>query len=151
MAHSLLTAFLATTSLGLSTSPQPPEYVPVAHHAQSVVTPANIQGQTVTYQIVTNEIKAQQADGSKVEVYRFDPSVYVVRQGDQVNLKIHGLKGHNHPVLLEGYNLHDVVRRNQTVTLSFRADKVGTYRLICTAHANAAHEGPMEGYLVVVP
>jgi heme/copper-type cytochrome/quinol oxidase subunit 2 len=47
--------------------------------------------------------------------------------------------------------LHAVIHRNQTTTLSFQANKVGTYRLICSTHADAAHEGPMEAYLVVLP
>jgi plastocyanin len=151
VSHLLCTAaFMAVAPFGLSTTQQPHhEYA--AAYARPMASPTTGQGQTVTYQIVTNEIKAKQTDGSNVEVYRFDPGVYVVRQGDQVNLRIYGLNGHNHPVLLEGYNVQAVVHRNQTTTLSFRATKTGTYRLICTSHMDAAHEGPMEGYLVVMP
>lgn len=113
--------------------------------------PAQVYAQTVTYQIVTNEIKAKQKDGTKTEVYRFDPAVYVVQEGDDVVMNIRGLKGHDHPVVLQGYNLQDVIHRNQVSTLRFKASKVGFFRLICTSHADSEHEGPMEGYLVVVP
>ncbi|WDL95715.1 hypothetical protein [Alicyclobacillus sp. ALC3] len=146
----LLAAFLALTPFGFSVTAQSPAHA-INTLARRTASSTTVDGQTVTYQIVTNEIKARQADGSNVEVYRFDPGVFVVRQGDTVNLRIRGVKGHDHPVVLEGYNVRGVVHRNQTTTLSFRADKVGIYRLICTIHADAAHEGPMEGYLVVVP
>lgn len=113
--------------------------------------PVNAHAQSVTYQIVTNEISAKQKDGSSREVYRFDPAIYVVQQGDDVVLNILGLKGHDHPVVLQGYDIHDVIHRNQETTLRFRANKAGYFRLICTAHADANHEGPMEAYLVVTP
>lgn len=113
--------------------------------------PTNAHAETVTYQIVTNEISAQQKDGAKTEVYRFDPAVYVVQQGDDVVLNILGLKGHDHPIVLQGYDIHDVIHRNQVTTLRFRANKAGFFQLICTSHADAQHEGPMEAYVVVLP
>lgn len=106
---------------------------------------------TVSYRVVTNEIAAKQADGSEKEVYRFDPAVFVATEGDDVELHLYGLKGHDHPFVLEGYNLKGVIHRNQETVLRFQADKPGFFRLLCTAHADAAHEGPMEAYLVVVP
>jgi plastocyanin len=106
---------------------------------------------TRTYQVVTNEIAAKQKDGSTIEVYRFDPAVYVAGQGDDVVIKIRGLKGQDHPVELEGYGIQGVVHRNQVTTIKLKAHKAGFFRLICTAHADAAHEGPMEAYLVVTP
>ncbi|MCL6454912.1 MAG: hypothetical protein K6T78_14995 [Alicyclobacillus sp.] len=105
---------------------------------------------SVTYQILTNELKAKQ-DGAEHEVYRFDPAVYVVNQGDDVTLQIRGFKGHDHPVLLEDYNLRTVVHRNQVTTLHFQASLPGFHRLVCTEHLDAQHEGPMEAYLVVIP
>ena len=116
-----------------------------------VVHPSAAMAKTVTYQVVTNEIAAKQKDGSTIEVYRFDPAVYVATEGDDVNLLIRGLKGHDHPVVLEGYNVKGVVHRNQVTKLEVHAAKPGFYRLICTTHYDAAHEGPMEAYLVVVP
>lgn len=104
-----------------------------------------------TYEVVTNEIAAKQTDGSYVEVYRFDPGVFVVEEGDEVTLKLRGLKGQVHPVVLEGYHLKTVINRNEVATLHFRATKPGMFRLVCTAHADAAHEGPMEGYFIVMP
>jgi plastocyanin len=106
---------------------------------------------TVTYQVVTNEISAKQTNGSKVEVYRFDPAVYPVTQGDEVVLRIRGVKGHQHDIVLDKYNLKATVNRNETTEMRFRADKPGVYRLICLTHKDEFHEGPMEGYLVVIP
>lgn len=104
---------------------------------------------TVTYQVVTNEISAKDPDGSKTEVYRFDPAVYPVTQGDDVVLQLYGLKGHDHPVVLEGYNIRGVIHRHQMTTLKFRATKTGVFRLQCLAHMDVAHHGPMEAYVVV--
>lgn len=113
--------------------------------------PANARADTVAYQVVTNEIKAKQADGSKAEVYRFDPAVYVVQQNDDVVLNIRGLKGQDHPFVLQGYNIHGTIHKNQVTALRFKATKPGFFRLVCTSHADSEHEGPMEAYLVVVP
>ncbi len=40
--------------------------------------------------------------GSKLERYTFDPGFIVVKKGDCVVLKIHGLKGSHHSVTIEG-------------------------------------------------
>lgn len=115
------------------------------------IAPLEASAAPVTYQVVTDEIKADQGKGKVVEVYRFDPSVYVVNQGDDVTLRFRGVKGHDHPIELEGYHLKGVIHRNEVTTLNFKASKPGFYRLVCTAHADANHDGPMEAYLVVVP
>jgi len=118
--------------------------------AMTAATPT-AQAATVTYQIVTNEIAAKQPDNSMVKVYRFDPGVYVVMQGDLVNLNVRGLKGHDHPIVIEGYDIRGIVKRNATTNFSFVASRAGTFRIICTTHMDAAHEGPMEAYLIVLP
>lgn len=105
----------------------------------------------VTYQIVTNEIQTKLPTGKTMEVYRFDPGVFVVEQGTNVELKLIGVKGHDHPVTLEGYNVSGTIKKNTATSLKFTADKPGVFRLICVAHADVEHQGPMEGYLVVVP
>lgn len=115
------------------------------------VFPAVAHADEVSYSVVTNEIKAKQTDGQAKEVYRFDPAVYVANEGDDVTLRFYGLKGHDHPIYLEGYDVRDVIHRNQVTTMKFHADKPGFYRLVCTAHKDAAHKGPMEAYVVVIP
>ncbi|MCL6516315.1 transcriptional regulator [Alicyclobacillus sp.] len=112
---------------------------------------AAVRAATVTYRVVTNEIAAKQADGSEKEVYRFDPAVYVANEGDDVELHLYGLRGHDHPFVLEGYNVRGVIHRNQETVVRVHADRPGYFRLVCTSHADAAHEGPMEAYLIVIP
>lgn len=132
----------ATGSLALALS-----LLPVtADAAETVTSPP-----TDTYQVLTTEVEAHLPDGTSTDVYRFDPGVFVARQGDTVVLKIHGVKGQSHPVVLEGYDVQGVVEKNQTLTLQIHADKPGLHRLVCTAHADMAHGGPMEGYLFVIP
>src|SRR5690348_9387288 len=96
--------------------------------ATMAVTKPTVFAETVTYQVVTNEISAKQTDGSKVKVYRFDPAVYPVSLGDDVVLRIRGVKGHQHEIMLEKYNLKATVNRNETTEMRFRADKPGVYR-----------------------
>jgi plastocyanin len=106
---------------------------------------------SVVYQVMTNEIATEMPSGQEIEVYRFDPGVFVVDQGDEVVLKFYGLKGHEHPIVLDGYNVHAVIRKNELTALTFKADKPGLFRLWCTAHPDVFHNGPMEGYVVVLP
>jgi len=119
--------------------------------AMAVTSAPTAHADVVKYEMVTNEISAIQKDGSKVEVYRFDPGVVAVQQGDDVTLRIRGVKGHDHPIVLEGYGLQAVVHRNEVTTLHFQANRPGVFQLICTAHADEKHSGPMIGYILVVP
>jgi len=63
-----------------------------------------------------------------------------------VELKIFGVNGKEHPGSIEGYVPSFKVMRGQLTTVNFKADKVGTFRLVCTVHLPS-----MEGYLMVLP
>ncbi len=81
-----------------------------------------------------------------VETYRWDPGTIVVNQGDEVTLEIIGINGKEHPAALEGYNLTVNVKRGQVSRLTFKADKPGIFKLICSVHQPA-----MNADLVVLP
>jgi plastocyanin len=82
----------------------------------------------------------------EVSTYRWDPSLIVVHQGDEVTLQVLGVNGALHPARIEGYNLSFEVKRGQLSTVSFVADKVGTFQILCSAH-----QPSMTGWLVVLP
>ena len=99
--------------------------------------------------MVTGEFSATLKDGRKIEAYRWDPGTVFVNKGEQVKLVIYGVNGAQHPFYIEGLNVEGVVTKGEETVVTFRAAREGIYRLICTAHPDAAHEGPMIAYIVV--
>lgn len=71
----------------------------------------------------------------EVSTYRWDPGTIVVNEGDRVTLEIVGINGNEHPFTIEGYWLTGVVRRGQITRLTFTADKVGIFKIICRTHS----------------
>ncbi|GAA3411022.1 cupredoxin domain-containing protein [Paenibacillus hodogayensis] len=106
-------------------------------------------GEERTIHMVTGEFKATKPDGTVLEAYRWDPGTVFVRKGERVKLTINGINGVSHPFIVEGLGLKGEVKQGQETSVSFKADKPGIYRIICLTHPDAAHNGPMIGYIVV--
>lgn len=106
--------------------------------------------QEKTFYMVTGEFKGRY-QGKKLEAYRWDPGMIVVHQGDRVHLMIRGVSGKEHPFSIQGYNVRGNVRQGQITRVSFTAYKPGTFPLICHTHPTAETNGPMIGYIVVLP
>jgi heme/copper-type cytochrome/quinol oxidase subunit 2 len=76
----------------------------------------------------------------KIDASRFEynPSVLHVNPGDRVTIEltatdvVHGLA-------IDGYNLQTTADPGQTATLSFTADKVGSFRYHCTVTCGNMH------------
>lgn len=70
--------------------------------------------------------------------FAFSPAVIEVNPGDQVTIElisadvVHGL-------YLDGYNLQMKAYPGQTATLTFTADKTGTFRFRCSVTCGALH------------
>jgi len=60
--------------------------------------PKDKEGKPVAY----NDRGFARAANSKLERYNFDPSMIIVKRGDCVTLRIHGLKGSHHNLSIEG-------------------------------------------------
>jgi heme/copper-type cytochrome/quinol oxidase subunit 2 len=103
-----------------------------------------------TFYMVTGEFKGRY-QGKKLEAYRWDPGMIVVHQGDRVHLMIRGVSGKEHPFSIKGYNVRGNVRQGHMTHVSFTANKPGTFQLICHTHPTAETNGPMIGYIVVLP
>jgi hypothetical protein len=82
----------------------------------------------------------------ETSAYRWAPEVITVFQGDDVELRIFGINGAEHPSKIEGYVDSFNVKRGQLTTVAFKADRVGAFKLICGIHLPS-----MEGYLMVLP
>lgn len=82
----------------------------------------------------------------EVSTYRWLPSDIVVTEGERITLEILGINGASHPSSIEGYDISFDVKRGELTTVSFVADKVGTFAIVCHAH-----EPSMTGNLIVLP
>ncbi|MBD2864303.1 cupredoxin domain-containing protein [Paenibacillus sp. IB182363] len=102
-----------------------------------------------TIHLVTGEFKSTTPDGKEIEAYRWDPGTVVVHKGDKVKLSIYGVNGASHPFIIEGLGIKGEVKKGEETVVTFKADKEGTYRIICLTHPDIAHNGPMIGYIIV--
>ncbi|RFU68709.1 hypothetical protein D0469_11255 [Peribacillus saganii] len=99
--------------------------------------------------MVTGEYKTTTKDGKELEAYRWDPGTIFIPQDKQVNLKIFGVNGSEHPFHIEGTDIKGVVRKGKETVIPLMFKKEGTYRLICETHIHSGSGGPMIAYLVV--
>jgi nitrosocyanin len=86
-----------------------------------------------------------EADGAKIWL----PSVIAVEQGDKVKLTLKNLvpgADNKHGFTIPGYNVTEVVTRDEPKTVTFVADKPGVFPFSCQLHP--AHIG---GSLIVEP
>ena len=81
----------------------------------------------------------------ETSTYRWEPGTIVVYQGDEVELRIWGVNGAEHPGRIEGYEEAFSVKRGQLTTVSFIASKPGVFRILCDVHNPS-----MTGTLVVL-
>lgn len=81
----------------------------------------------------------------ETSTYRWEPGTIVVYQGDDVELRIWGVNGAEHPGRIEGYDEAFSVKRGQLTTVSFTASKPGVFRILCDVHSPS-----MTGTLVVL-
>lgn len=100
-------------------------------------------------QLVTGEFKAKTAEGKKIESYRWDPGTIFVSEGEKIRLKILGVNGREHPFKIEGTNIKGIVKQNEETVIPLQFNEEGVYRLICLAHPDKDHSGPMIAYIIV--
>ncbi|PLT27653.1 cupredoxin domain-containing protein [Peribacillus deserti] len=98
--------------------------------------------------LVTGEFKSE-LEGEIIEAYRWDPGTIVVPQNEHVTLKILGVNGMKHPFYIEGTDIKGTVQKGKETVIPLHFKNPGTYRLICTAHHDARHNGPMIAYIIV--
>jgi heme/copper-type cytochrome/quinol oxidase subunit 2 len=109
-----------------------------------------VAGSERTIHMVTGEYKTTMPDGKEMEAYRWDPGTIVVKKGEKINLSILGVNGASHKFFIESTNIRAEVKKGKETVVSFTMAKEGTYRIICTDHPDAQHNGPMIGYIIVL-
>lgn len=102
-----------------------------------------------TIHMVTGEFKSTTEDGKEIEAYLWHPGTVYINKGETVNLSLYGVNGASHPFMIEGTNIKGEVQKGKETIVPFKADKEGTYRLICLTHPDSSQHGPMIAYLVV--
>ncbi len=79
--------------------------------------------------------------------YRFDPNEITVKKGQHVKLLITALD-RDHGFKLEAFNINQKLKKGETETIEFTADKAGTFPFQCSEFCGLGH-GKMKGKLVV--
>jgi nitrous oxide reductase len=82
----------------------------------------------------------------EVSVYVFDPRQVLINEGDEVTLEFVGINGASHPVTIAGYNQSFELKRGHSTRVTFTANKVGTFPIMC-----ATHHPTMVAELIVMP
>ena len=103
----------------------------------------------VTINMVTGEFKSTGDDGKEIEAYRWDPGTIFVPQGENIELSIFGVNGKEHPFYIEGTDMKGTVKKGEETIIHLNFKEEGVYRLICNAHPDIEHNGPMIAYIVV--
>jgi plastocyanin len=99
--------------------------------------------------IFTVEFKTKQ-DGKEKEVYRWDPETVILHKGETVRLHFHGFQGKEHVFSILGLGVQTTVRKGETVTVTVKPHKAGTFKLVCHTHETVEKHGPMIGYVTVL-
>ncbi len=106
-----------------------------------------------TLAIVAGRVTSAQEAGNTVEIkmtarkYRFDPNEITVKKGQHVKLFITALD-RDHGFKLEAFNINQKLKKGETETIEFTADKAGTFPFQCSQFCGLGH-GKMKGKLVV--
>jgi cytochrome c oxidase subunit II len=79
--------------------------------------------------------------------YEFDPGVITVKKGEKVRLFITATD-RDHGIKIEGYDINQVLKKGETETIEFTADKAGTFEFKCSVYCGMGHR-KMKGKLVV--
>jgi plastocyanin len=82
----------------------------------------------------------------EVSAYVWQPSQIVVNEGDEVALEFVGINGAAHPTTIAAFGQTFTVKRGQAHRVTFIADKVGIFGIIC-----GTHKPSMSGELIVMP
>ena len=82
----------------------------------------------------------------EVSAYIWQPSQIIVNEGDEVTLEFVGINGAAHPTTIAAFGQTFTVKRGQAHRVTFNADKVGIFEIICSTHKPS-----MSGELIVMP
>ena len=70
----------------------------------------------------------------EVSAYVWQPAQIIVNEGDEVTLEFVGINGAMHPTTIAGLGQAFTLRRGEAHRLTFIADKVGSFGVVCSTH-----------------
>ncbi|MDP4163424.1 MAG: hypothetical protein Q8906_05675 [Bacillota bacterium] len=117
--------------------------------ADTVVFNAQSTNDVRIIHMVTGEYKSNLKNGKQIEAYRWDPGTIFLKRNEKVQLSVYGVNGMEHPFYIEGTSIKGTIRKGEELVVPLQFNKEGTYRLICQAHSDKEHNGPMIAYIVV--
>lgn len=79
--------------------------------------------------------------------FQFDPATITVKKGAKVTLNIKSVDV-SHGFSLPDFNVNATLEPNKTATVTFTADKTGTFSFSCSIFCGSGH-GDMKGTLIV--
>lgn len=82
----------------------------------------------------------------EVSAYVWAPTQIVVEEGDEVTLDFVGINGATHPTAIAALGRSFTLRRGELQSITFVADKVGAFGIVCTTH-----QPSMNAEIVVLP
>ena len=82
----------------------------------------------------------------EVSAYVWQPAQIIVYQGDEVTLEFVGINGAMHPTTIEALGRSFTLRRGEAHRLTFIADKIGSFGVVCSTHRPS-----MTSEVVVLP
>jgi plastocyanin len=102
-----------------------------------------------SYQLVTVEYSSKTDDGKEIEMYRWDPGTINIEKGKEVELRLYGVNGMEHPFYIEGTDVKGTVKKGEETVVNVKFDEEGTYRLVCETHHSIENHGPMVAHIIV--
>jgi hypothetical protein len=82
----------------------------------------------------------------EIAVYLWSAQQIIVTEGDEVSIDFVGINGAEHPTVIEGYDKSFTLKRGEVKPVTFKADKPGVFKIICSAH-----QPTMVSELIVMP
>ena len=82
----------------------------------------------------------------EVSAYVWQPAQITVNEGDEVTLEFVGINGVAHPTTIAAFGQTFTVTRGQAHRVTFTADKVGIFGIVC-----GTHKPSMSGEIIVMP
>lgn len=82
----------------------------------------------------------------EVSAYVWSPAQIVVNHGDEVRLDFVGINGAAHATTIEAIGKSFTLKRGEAQSVTFVADKVGAFGIVCTTH-----QPSMNAEIVVLP
>ena len=99
---------------------------------------------TTGLETAKEEIKSElTAKEIKISSDKIDPETITILKDEEVKLKITSTDGKTHGFYLPGYDITETVKSGETQTVTFKADKTGTFEYSCNLNCQTGIKGSL--------